>query len=410
MTDILIYTRDVCPYCNRAKALLSAKGQTYREINVTHDAAAKAEMIERSGRRTMPQIFIDGDHVGGFDDLSAEDASGALDTRLGLEDAKGEDLASSIVIIGSGPAGLSAAIYAARAGHTPIVVTGDEAGGQLTTTTEVENWPGGPEGLQGQDLIDQLTAHAERAGAKIVTDTITAVDSSRRPFILTGRRNRYHADSVIVATGATARYLGLDSEATYLGRGVSACATCDGFFFKDQTVAVVGGGNSAVEEALYLTSIARHVTLIHRRDTLKAERVLQDRLFEKAEAGDVTLLWHHEVGDVLGDADGVTGLELRDARTGETHILPVDGLFVAIGHDPNTALFKDTLEMTGGYITTGHATEAKRDGAATQTSVPGIFAAGDVSDPVYMQAITSSALGAMAALDADKYLTREGLS
>ena len=399
--DVVIYTKDYCGYCASAKALLTQKGAEFHEIDVTHDTGLQAEMTARSGRRTVPQIFIGDRHVGGFDDLAALDAAGRLDPLLGKANAVNDDAAHHrLVILGSGPAGYTAAIYAARAGLEPAVITGVEIGGQLTTTTEVENWPGGDVTLQGPELMERFREHAERFEVTLIRDHIDAVDLSVRPFRLKGDAGVYTADALIVATGAAARYLGLDSETAFKGRGVSACATCDGFFFRDKPVAVVGGGNTAVEEALYLANIAGHVTLVHRRDALKAEKILQDRLFAKVAEGKVSVLWDHAVDEVLGDASGVTGLHVRHTGTGEPRDLAVDGVFIAIGHDPNTGLFEGQLDRDGGYLTTAGGLA----GNATETSVPGVFAAGDVADPVYRQAVTSAATGAMAALDADRYL------
>jgi thioredoxin reductase (NADPH) len=309
---------------------------------------------------------------------------------------------SRLIILGSGPAGYAAAVYAARANRTPLLITGVEQGGQLMTTTDVDNWPGDVEGLQGPALMERMKRHAERFAAEIVNDHIQAVDLAVRPVRLRGDSASYTCDALIIATGATARYLGLPSEERFRGRGVSACATCDGFFFRGQRVAVVGGGNTAVEEALYLAHIAQHVTLVHRRDKLRAEKILQDRLFREAASGKVSLVWNHTVDEVLGDENGVTGVRLRSLSGGAAQALAVSGLFVAIGHTPNTGLFAGQLDMRGGYITV----RSGLDGEATATSVPGVFAAGDVADHVYRQAVTSAGAGCMAALDADRYLER----
>jgi thioredoxin reductase (NADPH) len=307
---------------------------------------------------------------------------------------------SRLVILGSGPAGYTAAIYAARANRQPLLITGLEQGGQLMTTTEVDNWPGDVEGLMGPGLMDRMKRHAERFGVEMVNDHVNAVELQRRPFLLKGEAGDYTCDALVVATGASARYLGLDSETKFRGKGVSACATCDGFFYRDQPVAVVGGGNTAVEEALYLANLASHVTLIHRRDKLRAEKILQDRLFALAESGKVTLLWDHTVEEVLGDETGVTGVKVRSVADGGTRDLTLPGLFIAVGHTPNTQIFEGQLDMKGGYITVKSGTS----GDATATSVPGVFAAGDVADHVYRQAVTSAGTGCMAALDADRYL------
>jgi thioredoxin reductase (NADPH) len=303
-----------------------------------------------------------------------------------------------LLILGSGPAGYTAAIYAARANLKPVLITGLQQGGQLTTTTEVENWPGGHEHLTGPELMQELEAHTKRFDAEIVFDHINAVDLSKKPFTLKGDMGEYTCDALIIATGASAKYLGLPSEEAYKGRGVSACATCDGFFFRDQDVAVIGGGNTAVEEALYLSNIARKVYLVHRRDTLRSEKILQDRLFQKAEAGKVELVWNHE--EVLGDASGVTGMRLRATDGSGTREIAVQGFFVAIGHHPNTSIFEGQLELHNGYI----VTRSGQHGNATATSVEGVFAAGDVADHIYRQAITSAGFGCMAALDAERYL------
>ncbi len=306
-----------------------------------------------------------------------------------------------VLILGSGPAGYSAAVYAARANLDPVIVTGIEQGGQLMTTTDVDNWPGDAEGLQGPELMQRMLEHVQRYDTEVVNDHIKRADLSVRPFQLDGDYGSYTCDALIIATGATARYLGLPSEEAFKGRGVSACATCDGFFYRDQPVAVVGGGNTAVEEALYLSNIAARVTLVHRRDELRADKILQDKLFQRADEGKVELLWDHVVDEVLGDDSGVTGLRVRSTRdASSTQDLDVKGVFIAIGHTPNTGLFEGQLEMTNGYI----VVKAGLAGDATATSAPGVFAAGDVADQVYRQAITSAGAGCMAALDAEKYL------
>src|SRR5512134_3870093 len=307
---------------------------------------------------------------------------------------------SRLIILGSGPAGYSAAVYSARANRSPLLITGLEQGGQLMTTTEVDNWPGDVEGLQGPDLMDRMRRHAERFNTRLVNDHIHTARLTQRPFLLEGDSGRYTCDALIIATGAAAKYLGLPSEEAYRGKGVSACATCDGFFFKNQKVAVIGGGNTAVEEALYLSNIASHVTLVHRRDKLRSEKILQDRLFERERAGAVEIIWNHTVQEVLGDDSGVTGVRIEPTDGGPTRDVKVAGVFIAVGHTPNTQIFEGQLEMKGGYIVVRSGSE----GGATATSVPGVFAAGDVADHVYRQAITSAGTGCMAALDADKYL------
>lgn len=308
---------------------------------------------------------------------------------------------ASVVIIGSGPAGYTAAVYAARANLKPMIITGVEAGGQLTTTTDVDNWPGDNDGVQGPELMERMKKHAERFGTEIVHDHIGDVDFSQRPFVLHGDSGEYAAESVIVATGASAKYLGLPSEQAFMGKGVSACATCDGFFYRKKPVAVIGGGNTAVEEALYLSNIASHVTLVHRRDSLRAEKILQDKLFEKSANGNVTLLWDHTLNEVTGDDKGVTGIRVASTKSpAKTRDITVDGVFIAIGHKPNTDIFSGKLDMSDGYI----KVRGGANGDATATSVPGVFAAGDVMDHVYRQAVTSAGSGCMAALDAEKFI------
>lgn len=305
-----------------------------------------------------------------------------------------------LLILGSGPAGYAAAVYGARANLSPVIITGLEQGGQLMTTTDVDNWPGDPDGVQGPDLMDRMRRHAERYETEIIFDQINQVDLSERPLRLTGDAGTYSCDALIIATGASAKYLGLPSEEKFRGRGVSACATCDGFFYKNQKVAVIGGGNTAVEEALYLSNIASEVVLIHRRDALRAQKILQQHLLEKAERGNVKIEWNHVLDEVLGDTTGVTGIRIKNVQDGTTKDLELMGVFIAIGHHPNTRIFAGQLAMTNGYIEVRGGTA----GNATATSVPGVFAAGDVMDRIYRQAITSAGTGCMAALDAEKYL------
>jgi thioredoxin reductase (NADPH) len=308
-----------------------------------------------------------------------------------------------LLILGSGPAGWTAAVYAARANLKPVLVTGLQMGGQLMTTTDVDNWPGDTHGLQGPDLMTRMQAHAERFETEVIFDHIHTADLSQRPFRLKGDNGEYTADAMIIATGATAKYLGLPSEDAFKGRGVSACATCDGFFFKDQDVAVIGGGNTAVEEALYLSNIARKVYLVHRRDTLRAEKIMQDKLRAKIQAGKIEPVWHHVVDEVLGDEAGVTGLRVKSTLDGNSRDLSVHGVFVAIGHTPNTSLFEGQLAMNNGYI----EIRSGLSGGSTETSVSGVFAAGDVADQHYRQAITSAGFGCMAALDAERFLDKD---
>ncbi len=308
-----------------------------------------------------------------------------------------------LLILGSGPAGYTAAVYAARANLDPVIVTGLQQGGQLTTTTEVDNWPGDHEGVEGPALMERMLKHAERFNTEVVFDHINEVDLKQRPYTLKGDSATYTCDALIIATGASARYLGLESEEAFKGRGVSACATCDGFFYRNKPVAVVGGGNTAVEEALYLSNIASHVTVIHRRDKFSSEKILSDQLIAKAKEGNVTIEWNHNLDEVLGDDMGVTGLRLK-SNDGETKEIAVDGVFIAIGHQPNTAIFEGQLEMENGYLKVKSGT----DGNATATNVPGVFAAGDVADHIYRQAITSAGAGCMAALDAERFLEHGG--
>jgi|TARA_B100000085_G_scaffold18890_1_gene16197 thioredoxin reductase (NADPH) len=306
---------------------------------------------------------------------------------------------NKLIILGSGPAGYAASIYAARAGLNPVIIAGAEPGGQLTTTTEVENWPGDSDDLQGPDLMERMKKHAEKFGVEIINDHISKVDLEQSPFLLSGT-DSYQADTLIIATGASAKYLGLPSEQEFLGRGVSACATCDGFFYKGQEVAVIGGGNTAAEEALYLANICSKVHLVHRRDELRAEKILQDRIFKKADEGVIEIHWDSELEEVLGDASGVTGIKLKNKDNSMSSI-NLHGVFIAIGHNPNTEIFDGQLDMKDGYI----VIKSGLDGSVTQTSVPGVFAAGDVADKVYRQAITSAGFGCMAALDAEKFLS-----
>jgi thioredoxin reductase (NADPH) len=311
-----------------------------------------------------------------------------------------ENIHHKLIIVGAGPAGYTAAVYAARANLNPVVITGVEPGGQLMTTTDVENWPGDPDDLQGPDLMARMLKHAEKFDTQIVYDYINAVDLDQRPFVLKGDSITYTCDALIIATGASAKYLGLESEEAFKGKGVSACATCDGFFYRDKPVAVIGGGNTAVEEALYLSNIASKVYLVHRRDELRSEKILIDRIKAKAANGNIEFIWNHNLDEVVGDKMGVTGINVKDKNTDVMKHLEVDGVFIAIGHSPNTQIFKDQLEMNHGYLTVGSG----QNGNATQTTIEGVYAAGDVSDHIYRQAITSAGTGCMAALDAEKYL------
>ena len=312
----------------------------------------------------------------------------------------GQSFHHRLIILGSGPAGYTAAVYAARANLEPVVITGLTQGGQLTTTTDVDNWPGDVEGLQGPDLMERMKNHAERFDSKVIFDHITEVDLKQRPFTLTGQTDSYTCDALIIATGASAQYLGLESETAFMGKGVSACATCDGFFYRNKPVAVIGGGNTAVEETLYLSNICSMVTLIHRRDSLRAEKILQKKLFERVEDGKVTIQWNNTLEEVIGNDMGVTGIRIKSVKDKSESKIDVDGVFIAIGHIPNSDIFEGQLAMNNGYVVVD--TEIK--GNATQTSVPGVFAAGDIADQIYRQAVTSAGFGCMAALDAEKFL------
>jgi thioredoxin reductase (NADPH) len=305
-----------------------------------------------------------------------------------------------LIILGAGPAGYTAAVYAARANLNPVIITGLEPGGQLMTTTDVDNWPGDNNGVQGPELMIRMQQHAERFGTAMINDHIHTVDLKNRPFTLTGDSGTYTCDALIIATGASAKYLGMESEEAFKGKGVSACATCDGFFYRDKPVAVIGGGNTAVEEALYLANIASHVTIVHRRDAFRSEKILADKLIAREKEGKVTIAWDHNLDEVLGDDSGVTGIRIKHAKNDSTQEVKVDGVFIAIGHSPNTGIFDGQLDMPNGYI----SVQSGSQGNATQTSVKGVFACGDVMDHVYRQAVTSSGTGCMAALDAEKYL------
>jgi thioredoxin reductase (NADPH) len=385
-----------CPFCANAKHLLGAKGVPYEEINVHDRPDMKDEMIARSGRMTIPQIFIDGVHVGGYDELRALDAEGKLDAMLGLG-KKGEHAQHHrVVILGSGAAGLTAAIYAARGDLAPLVIEGSQPGGQLTITTDVENYPGFPDGIQGPEMMDLFRKQATRFGTTFLTGDVTRVDFSKRPFTLfVGEEERVTGDAVIVASGASAKLLGLPSEKLLMGHGVSACATCDGFFFRGQEVFVVGGGDTAVEEAIFLTKFATNVTIVHRRDALRASKIMQDRAFANPK---ISFLWDSATEEILGTPEGgVTGMRIRNLKTGETADHKGQGVFIAIGHQPNTQIFKGILDMDPvGYIRV-------KDGT-TQTNVAGVFASGDAMDARYRQAVTAAGTGCMAALDAERWL------
>jgi thioredoxin reductase (NADPH) len=401
VSKIEIYTKDYCPYCRRAKDLLDRKGVKYQERDVTQDRQGQIEMQKRSERKTVPQIFVDGKHIGDCDEIHALDAQGKLDAILGIG-RKEQKMSSSdslwdVIIIGSGPAGYTSAIYASRANLKTLMIAGVEAGGQLMTTTDVENYPGFPQGIQGPEMMELFKKQTERFGTQIIPGDATEVRLKERPFRVRVGEVEHQARAIIVSTGASAKWMGLPSEQKYRGKGVSACATCDGFFFRNQVVAVMGGGDTAMEEALFLTKHASKVYVLHRRNKLRASKIMQDRAFKNSK---IEFIWDTVVDEVLGDGKAVTGLRLKNVKTGKTSELSCQGFFVAIGHKPNTDLFKGELDMNEvGYLKTYKG---------TVTNISGVFAAGDVQDAVYRQAVTAAGSGCMAAIDAERYLESLG--
>jgi thioredoxin reductase (NADPH) len=399
--SVVIYTGDGCPYCNMAKQLLESKGVEWTEINIHQEPERRNEMIERSGRMTVPQIFIGDTHVGGFDDLAARERAGELDALLGENRGPKEDAGEAVehrrvIIVGSGPAGYTASIYTARADLEPLMIAGLQFGGQLMLTTDVENYPGFPDGVTGPDVMELFQKQAERFGTKILMDDATEIDLASRPFRIKTADRAFTADAVILAMGASAKWLGIESERRLMNKGVSACATCDGALFRGKPMAVVGGGDTALEEALFLTRFATKISLIHRRDSLRASKIMQERArnHEKIE-----FVWNSVVEEILGD-DFVTGVRVRDVQRDQTRDLPVEVVFIAIGHEPNTKLVQDQLELDPvGYI--------KVTPGTSHTNIEGVFACGDAMDSVYRQAVTAAGTGCMAAIDAERWLAHE---
>jgi thioredoxin reductase (NADPH) len=400
MAQIVMYTKSWCPYCDRAKSLLTQKGQTWTEIDVEAQPEKRDEMVARSKRTTVPQIFIGDVHVGGFDDLAALEKAGKLDALLGAQ-KKAEKPAERVklLIVGSGPAGYTAAIYAARADLKPVMIAGLQFGGQLMLTTEVENYPGFPEGVTGPEMMERFQKQAERFGTRVLMEDATRVDFSKRPFRVETEGAAFLADAVIVATGASAKWIGIPSEQKFMNRGVSACATCDGALFRGKPIAVVGGGDTAMEEALFLTKYASpKVTVIHRRNELRASKIMRERALKNEK---IEFVWDSAVEEVLG-GEFVTGLKLKNLKTGAVSEIPTEALFVAIGHKPNTDLFKGVLEMDDvGYL--------KVERGSSRTNVEGVFACGDAMDPTYRQAVTAAGTGCMAAIDAERWLAEHGI-
>jgi len=398
MAAIVMYTKSWCPYCERAKHLLREKGQSWTEIDIEEEPAKRDEMIRRSGFSTVPQIWIGDRHVGGFDELAELERKGELDALLGRE--KGPARAAErvkVLIVGSGPAGYTAAIYAGRAELAPVMIAGLQYGGQLMLTTDVENYPGFPEGVTGPEMMELFQKQAERFGTRVLMEDATKVDLSRRPFRVETEERAFLADALIIATGATARWLGIASEQKLMNRGVSACATCDGALYRGKPMAVVGGGDTAMEEALFLTRYGTKVTVIHRRDQLRASKIMQERAKKNEK---IEFLWNSAVEEVLGD-EFVTGLRVKHLETNAVTTLPVEALFVAIGHKPNTELFRGQLDLDDvGYL--------KVEAGTTRTRVAGVFACGDAMDPSYRQAVTAAGTGCMAAIDCERWLAEQG--
>ncbi len=400
MAEIVLYSKQSCPFCSLAKSLLTQKGQVWTEIDIETEAGRLEEMIERSGRRTVPQIFIGDRHIGGFDDLKALDERGELDPLLERKatPSAGGSERRRVVIVGSGPAGYTAAIYAARAELEPVVIAGLQFGGQLMLTTDVENYPGFPDGVTGPAMMEMFQKQAERFGTRILFEDAVRIDTSKRPFRVETAEHAFDAEALILAMGASAKWLGIDSETRLQNKGVSACATCDGALFRGKPMAVVGGGDTALEEALFLTRFATKVTLIHRRGELRASKIMQERARANPK---IEFAWNAAVEEVLGD-EFVTGVRVRDMKTDEIRSLPIEALFVAIGHEPNTSLLRGQIALDPvGYIQVERGT--------TRTNVEGVFACGDAMDPVYRQAVTAAGTGCMAAIDAERWLAEHGI-
>jgi thioredoxin reductase (NADPH) len=398
MLAITIYSKETCPYCDSAKRLFAAKGQTWNEIDIEAEPRRRDEMIERSGRRTVPQIWIGDRHIGGFDELAALESKGELDALLGLRAAAAVPVEHvRLLIVGSGPAGWTAALYAARAELEPVVIAGLMAGGQLMLTTDVENYPGFPDGISGPEMMERFQAQAVRFGARVHQEDATTIDLSRRPFRVETSERAFTADAVILAMGASAKWLNIESEQRLMNRGVSACATCDGALYKGKEMAVVGGGDTAMEEALFLTRFSPRVTVIHRRDKLRASKIMAERAAKNEK---IRFLWDSEIDEVLG-GDFVEGLRVRNLKTGAKSDVALEALFIAIGHKPNTDLVASqvTLDDTG-YI--------KVESGSSRTSIEGVFACGDATDPTYRQAVTAAGTGCMAAIDAERWLAAQG--